>query len=115
VSDPAVRDLTLAQLSLAPSSILYLSFLDANLNNSSMRAPLAEDILRLAEDLPLPPSVDPTPSNSVRTDISKKEDKGKGSSGEKKIPKWLKLGSGSHSIYFATSCPVLMLKQKSKR
>jgi hypothetical protein len=34
VSDPAVRDLTLAELGLSPSSILHLRFIDDSLNRS---------------------------------------------------------------------------------
>lgn len=34
VSDPKVRDLTLFQLQLAPSSVLLLSFLDESLNGA---------------------------------------------------------------------------------
>ena len=36
VSDPAVRDLTLAELELAPSSVLLLRFLDDTLNRTSL-------------------------------------------------------------------------------
>lgn len=36
VSDPAVRDLTLAQLGLAPSSVLHLRFVDDALNRASL-------------------------------------------------------------------------------
>lgn len=35
VSDPTVRDLTLAELQLAPSSVLLLRFEDESLNSSS--------------------------------------------------------------------------------
>lgn len=36
VSDPKVRDLTLAELQLAPSSVLLLRFEDESLNRSSL-------------------------------------------------------------------------------
>jgi len=54
VSDATVRDKTLAQLSLAPSSILHLNFLDETLNNPTLRAPLSEEIWKHAKDLPKP-------------------------------------------------------------
>lgn len=37
VSDPKVRDLTLAELQLAPSSVLLLRFEDESLNSSSFQ------------------------------------------------------------------------------
>jgi tether containing UBX domain for GLUT4 len=39
VSDPAVRDLTLAELGLAPSSVLHLRFVDDELNRASLFRP----------------------------------------------------------------------------
>lgn len=36
VSDPKVRDLTLAELQLAPSSVLLLRFEEESLNSSSL-------------------------------------------------------------------------------
>lgn len=36
VSDPKVRDLTLSELQLAPSSVLLLRFEDESLNSSSL-------------------------------------------------------------------------------
>ena len=39
VSDPAVRDLTLAELGLAPSSVLHLRFVDDELNRASLFFP----------------------------------------------------------------------------
>ena len=39
VSDPAVRDLTLAELGLAPSSVLHLRFVDDELNRKSLFRP----------------------------------------------------------------------------
>jgi len=96
VSDPAVRDLTLSELYLAPSSVLLLRFEDSAyeeqaraLNGSSVSAPLAPEVLLQAIDLPAPPSSDVSPPSSTPS--------GSGSRGgsntiEKKIPKWLKMG-----------------------
>lgn len=119
VSDPKVRDLTLSELQLAPASVLLLRFEDESLNGesvlheirtnqhiyvarshfwrmteSNVPAPLASAVLSQAVDLPPPPNYDaessisqssaslpaPMPSTSAVP------------SGEKKIPKWLKLG-----------------------
>lgn len=88
-SDPKVHDQTLAQLQLAPSSVLLLHFEDDRLNASDVSAPLRTDILAQAVDLPSPPSFDSTSTASGSSS-------GKGttlgsSSGEVKVPKWLKL------------------------
>ncbi|KAA1467389.1 hypothetical protein DENSPDRAFT_832426 [Dentipellis sp. KUC8613] len=96
VSDPKVRDQSLAELQLAPSSVLLLRFLDESMNHPDYPAPLAESVIEHAEDLPTPPDFDdpnqqqpdskpstPAPSKSSTT-----------ASGEKKIPKWLKLAAG---------------------
>ncbi|KZS92590.1 hypothetical protein SISNIDRAFT_412862 [Sistotremastrum niveocremeum HHB9708] len=92
VSDPAVRDLNLSQLQLSPSSILLLSFVDEELNDPSLRAPLLEEVLARAQDLPPPPNYDQTPEPE---DKKRKQTATTSSdaSGEKKVPKWLKLGS----------------------
>jgi tether containing UBX domain for GLUT4 len=90
VSDPDVRDLSLAQLQLAPSSVLLLRFEDESLNGTNVPAPLLPSIAASAIELPNPPSVDteppkveksatlPATASSTRT--------------EKKVPKWLKAG-----------------------
>ncbi|KAG9048089.1 hypothetical protein FS837_000795 [Tulasnella sp. UAMH 9824] len=93
VSDPAVKQLSLAALGLAPSSVLHLTFIEESLNGSTTIPPLLPEILAKAEDLPPPPTFDPSPSTDA---------KGKGralgggssssSSGDSKLPKWLKLG-----------------------
>ncbi|KAF5388088.1 hypothetical protein D9615_000246 [Tricholomella constricta] len=92
VSDPKVRDLSLAELQLSPSSVLLLRFEDESLNGSSVPAPLHSTILSQAIDLPPPrdydatsasPSPAPTPALSSNTASN---------SGERKIPKWLRLG-----------------------
>ncbi|KAK0480268.1 hypothetical protein IW261DRAFT_1477046 [Armillaria novae-zelandiae] len=102
VSDLKVRDLTLAQLQLAPSSVLLIRFEDDSLNGKCSRrclsslltglegshvpAPLITNVLSQAVDLPRPPEVpDAVPRKESTSKIP-------ASSGEKKVPKWLKLG-----------------------
>jgi len=97
VSDPAVRDLTLAELELAPSSVLLLRFLDDSLNRSDLPAPLASAVLEHAVDLPTPQGPDgnqkPGEASSRAASASSSSNKAKDSSGaDVKIPKWLKLG-----------------------
>lgn len=99
VSDPKVRDLTLYDLQLAPSSILHLKFLDESLNHVNVPAPLDQSILVHAEDLPIPPDVaqstpsnepsssSSTPARSVGNTLGRTTE-----SVEKKMAKWLKLG-----------------------
>ncbi|KAJ7037759.1 hypothetical protein C8F04DRAFT_1091447 [Mycena alexandri] len=98
VSDPSVRDLTLAELYLAPSSVLLLRFEDAaheeearTLNGSDMPAPLAPEVLSQAIDLPVPPPSDASSPSSAPS-ASSSQSAPSSSSTEKKIPKWLKLG-----------------------
>jgi hypothetical protein len=115
VSDAAVRDLSLYDLQLSPSSVLHIKFFDETLNREAMlpitdvfieeasvdvdiAAPLSDFVLAQATDLPRPPqfdkeSTDGAPSAS-RHQSSKVLDDGT-SSGEKKVPKWLKLSSES--------------------
>jgi tether containing UBX domain for GLUT4 len=91
VSDPDVRDLTLAELGLAPSSVLLLRFVDDELNRSDLPAPLASAVLERAVELPTPPSFDGDRKKDGPSSVAASS-KGKNSSGEVKIPKWLKLG-----------------------
>ncbi|KAH9995741.1 hypothetical protein BJV77DRAFT_205820 [Russula vinacea] len=95
VSDPAVRDLSLAELGLAPSSVLHLRFVDDGLNRSDVPAPLALAVLEHAVDLPAPPGFDgnqkkeegPPPTVSASS-----SNRARDTGGDVKIPKWLKLG-----------------------
>jgi len=96
VSDPAVRDRTLSELHLAPSSVLLLRFEDSAhteearaLNGSGVSAPLAPEILSQAIDLPVPPSADALQPTSSSSKVASKNVL---QSVEKKIPKWMKLG-----------------------
>ncbi|KAF8958326.1 hypothetical protein BDZ97DRAFT_1668664 [Flammula alnicola] len=91
VSDPKVRDLNLAELQLAPSSVLLLRFEDEALNHMDVPAPLASSVLSQAMDFPIPvspPDVEP-PSHPSKPHHPPKASS---SSGEVKIPKWLKMG-----------------------
>ncbi|KAH9941348.1 hypothetical protein B0H21DRAFT_552613 [Amylocystis lapponica] len=94
VSDPNVRDLSLLDLQLSPSSVLLLRFEDDSLNHSDVTAPLDPSILMLAEDLPLPPDfdADPSPGSSAPASSTASMAGSSTSQTEKKIPKWLKLG-----------------------
>ncbi|KAG2153968.1 hypothetical protein DEU56DRAFT_430539 [Suillus clintonianus] len=87
VSDPNVRDLSLAELQLAPSSVLLLRFEDESLNGTNIPAPLLSSIVARAIELPKPPSVDAEPPKSAKHPTTTSS-----SSTEKKIPKWLKAG-----------------------
>ncbi|KAJ7239045.1 hypothetical protein B0H12DRAFT_86198 [Mycena haematopus] len=97
VSDPTVRDLTLSELYLAPSSVLLLRFEDSAhaeqalaLNGSNVPAPLTPAILSQAIDLPTPPTSD---ASSSSTPSGSSSDLKNGlNSLEKKIPKWMKMG-----------------------
>ncbi|KAG5635782.1 hypothetical protein H0H81_010142, partial [Sphagnurus paluster] len=93
VSDPKVRDLSLSQLQLAPSSVLLLRFEDESLNGSNVPAPLQPMILAQAVDLPAPPDYETLNSSSTSpAPKSGPSSTAPTSNGEKKIPKWLKLG-----------------------
>ncbi|KZS99922.1 uncharacterized protein LAESUDRAFT_732758 [Laetiporus sulphureus 93-53] len=102
VSDPQVRDVSLADLQLAPSSVLLLRFEDDSLNYTDVPAPLAESVLAAAEDLPAPPNFDATPeessASSRASSISggsksgKKPAPPKEPKAESKVPKWMKRG-----------------------
>ncbi|KAL0579994.1 hypothetical protein V5O48_001997 [Marasmius crinis-equi] len=93
VSDPKVKPLSLTELHLAPSSVLLLRFEDESLNGTTVPAPLAPEVLALAEDLPAPPpELLPTPPAQEPSSSKGKTLGSAPGSGEKKIPKWLKLG-----------------------
>ncbi|KAF7293989.1 UBX domain-containing protein [Mycena kentingensis (nom. inval.)] len=69
VSDPTVRDRSLAELNLAPASVLLLRFEDVAhpdkvraLNASGASAPLSPNVLAQAIDLPSSPRADFRPS-----------------------------------------------------
>ncbi|GJE85667.1 Ubiquitin regulatory domain X-containing protein [Phanerochaete sordida] len=89
VSDPAVRDLNLYQLQLAPASVLHLKFENDDLNHVTVPAPLDSAVLAKAEDLPLPP---PPKQEEPATGSSAHSDKPK-PSGKTAMPRWLKMGS----------------------
>ncbi|EIW84180.1 hypothetical protein CONPUDRAFT_119806 [Coniophora puteana RWD-64-598 SS2] len=91
VSDPNVRDLTLAQLQLAPSSILMLRFEDEHLNSTQMPAPILPLMLEQAIDLPAPLRFDAEP-RSPPSGSTSNTPTSNAQSTERKIPKWLKAG-----------------------
>jgi len=88
VSDPKVRDLTLAELQLAPSSVLLLRFEDETLNRGDALAPLLPTIAAQATELPNPPM----PESTVMAPKPEGSGSSSTSSGQKKIPKWFKAG-----------------------
>jgi len=90
VSDPKVRDLTLAELQLAPSSVLLLRFEDESLNKSDVPAPLLSTIAAQAIELPRPPAFEEPEAVPKSEASSSRGSQNTGS--EKKIPKWFKAG-----------------------
>ncbi|KAI0648842.1 hypothetical protein C8Q79DRAFT_478349 [Trametes meyenii] len=99
VSDPKVRDLSLAELDFAPSSVLLIKFDDERFDHAP--APLDPSILALAEDFPTPPvfSPDPNPDKADRTGGPSRPRTnlafGKKDDGERKYPKWFKIGQSA--------------------
>ncbi|KAF8899874.1 hypothetical protein CPB84DRAFT_1779594 [Gymnopilus junonius] len=92
VSDTSVRDLTLAELELAPSSILLLRFEDDALNHPTLPAPLAPWVMEQALDLPRPAMLVEETDDTTLLSQTKKVPSSGGKTGEAKVPKWLKLG-----------------------
>lgn len=92
VSDPAVKNLTLAELQLAPSSILLLRFEDESLNGSNVPAPLDPSLISQAVELPVPPDFDTAPSKGATPAAASNKPSSSSAtgSGEKKVPKWFK-------------------------
>jgi len=89
VSDLTVRDLSLSELQLAPSSVLLFRFEDQSLNKSDVPAPLIPSIMAQATDLPLPPSFDASDSQQSVHWPSKSSGP-MSQTDQKKIPKWFK-------------------------
>lgn len=125
VSDPAVRNLSLAELDFAPSSLLMLQFEAADLNrmlqlvssvtrlptncstDQDVPAPLEASILALIEDYPVPKTFEDGPIKDGKPDSSKPRGNftfgKKDGNGERKLPKWLKLGPSTHASVTLTS------------
>jgi tether containing UBX domain for GLUT4 len=111
VSDPDVKNLSLSELQLAPSSVLLLRFQDESLNGmcfhresltkfdmdegSDYPAPLAESVLSQAVDLPSPPVFADSTANTSSTSTSKSAISS--GVGPKNLPKWFKMGQ---SLWF---------------
>ncbi|KIJ66800.1 hypothetical protein HYDPIDRAFT_85448 [Hydnomerulius pinastri MD-312] len=88
VTDPKVKDLTLSELQLAPSSVLLLRFEDESLNGSTVPAPLLSTMIAQVIDLPKPPVFEEK-AGSPKPETSSTA--GSSNTGlEKKIPKWFK-------------------------
>ncbi|KAK7051070.1 hypothetical protein VNI00_005182 [Paramarasmius palmivorus] len=100
VSDVKVKNLSLVELQLAPSSVLLLRFEEESLNGTTVPAPLAPEVLAIAEDLPQPPSEAPPQTDKAESKVKALASALSSGSGEKKIPKWLKLGRNVGSISF---------------
>ncbi|KAL1745409.1 hypothetical protein HDZ31DRAFT_63156 [Schizophyllum fasciatum] len=114
-SDPDVRDKSLAELHLSPSSILLLRFEDAALNHPTYPAPLLPDVLALAEDLPPPPGYEqpePPAQAPAKEGAPPAPPKSSGS-GEKKIPKWLAAGLKS-ALPSRIQSPQILTKRTEK-
>ncbi|KAF8510939.1 hypothetical protein BU17DRAFT_55042 [Hysterangium stoloniferum] len=93
VSDPTVRNLSLFELHLSPSSVLLLAFLDDSLNDPGMCAPLLESMLAQSQDLPPPPTFDDaTPETGDDKSWKKKSTSVSKDVSGKPLPKWLKIG-----------------------
>ncbi|KAF8638186.1 hypothetical protein AX17_002383 [Amanita inopinata Kibby_2008] len=106
VSDSKVRELTLAELQLAPSSLLLLRFESEELNSTTASPPLAPFVLAQAVDLPVPPTFDASsvPDQNQKAIEPNKIQKGK-------IPKWFNLGiSESAWLFGKTSLNQLLEK-----
>ena len=118
VSDLAVRDLSLSKLDLAPRAVLQLRFLDEALNREyhsstftramiehaldpTVPAPLAPEVLSTAVDLPSPPDYDKKDQSSSSSSARPKMGGASLSAGDKKIPKWLKIGSAFYDRPFS--------------
>ncbi|TFK99151.1 hypothetical protein BDV98DRAFT_551854 [Pterulicium gracile] len=95
VSDPAVRDLNLYELQLAPSSVLLLRFEDDKLNSSTYPAPLVDSAISEAVELPRPPEFpvapSPAPNSGSGASTSKLTGDSSAEAKEKKISKFFKL------------------------
>lgn len=92
-----MRDLTLFELQLAPSSVLLLRFEDDALNDPDVPAPLNSTVIGQAEDLPIPPNfdVEPAPKKgaaAASSTPSSKPTTSQPSGKEQKLAKFLKLG-----------------------
>ncbi|KAL4075007.1 hypothetical protein V8B97DRAFT_1661787 [Scleroderma yunnanense] len=87
--DPKIQELSLAELQLAPSSVLLVRFEDESLNRTGVPAPLLPTIAAQAIELPTPPAFED--STQTRQNTPSRPTKS-GSDKEKKIPKWFKAG-----------------------
>jgi len=89
VSDPQVKPLSLGELGLSPSSVLFIKFQTEAYNSSALPPPLLPQILEQA--IPLPDAVVPKKPVSSTTGSSSSKPS-TGATGKKKVPKWFKIG-----------------------
>ncbi|RDX43992.1 hypothetical protein OH76DRAFT_1360408 [Lentinus brumalis] len=109
VSDPKVRDLSLTELDFSPAAQLMIRFEDDRFNNPDVPAPLDTPVLSAIEDFPIPPDFDKEPKEPKDDKDAPRGGKtlsgtlggitgsssSTGGEGERKVPKWLKLGSSA--------------------
>jgi len=122
VSDPAVKNLSLFELELSPSSVLMISFFEESLNGTpfswsrssftnvitdhNLRPPLLESVLAQSKDLPPPPSFESAgEKDGGKSWKNNSTQLPKDISANKGIPKWLKIGQSElYHIPYNCSC-----------
>lgn len=87
VSDPNVKAKTLAELDLAPSSVLSINFQTDAYNDPTRPPPLLPQLLEKSVPLPTPGAEREQGASSTAS-----KPKPSASSLEKKVPKWFKIG-----------------------
>ncbi|KAH8913770.1 hypothetical protein BT69DRAFT_1234079, partial [Atractiella rhizophila] len=90
-SDPKIKDKSLYDLQLIPTAVLFIKFEDDTLNDGKKEPPIKPALLELAEELPRPPSFDPTPADLAALARTQEADAAKGEKKSEgvKAPKWL--------------------------
>ncbi|PWN48658.1 hypothetical protein IE53DRAFT_389121 [Violaceomyces palustris] len=92
-NDPKLKGKTLSELGMVPAAVLSIRWSDPEMNGNSFPAPLKQQLLSSAQDLPPPPTFDgPSAAGGQGktaggTDSKEGESKPKES---KPMPKWLK-------------------------
>ncbi|KAF8322565.1 hypothetical protein DL93DRAFT_2162695 [Clavulina sp. PMI_390] len=93
VSDPEIKVQSLAELGLAPSSVLLVRFQSEAYNNTNLPPPLLPQILEQAVALPGTAEAEAEQGNGTSTSATPKPKPSASSGGEKKVPKWFKMGA----------------------
>lgn len=132
MSDPAVRDLNLYELQLAPSSVLLLRFEDDKLNStlhssstphisqtfpswtgSTYPAPLVDSAISEAVELPRPPEFpvapSPAPNSGSGASTSKLTGDSSAEAKEKKISKFFKLPGKSMFVSSSRAVSLVLI------